>query len=248
MVANILPSVSGGAILASAIGAVVFTMILEGIKRLVNWLRLRRVRAFWRPWIRDDDTLIFAATQDYDDTNSFAMGYYDLASMEKIRSYLDEVSPTAFDPETNAVAMEPQWTNKDIILIGGPANNQITETVLEDGTGTEYTFDGNSICDGTGSIVRSPDNPAESGTDAGVISKIPNPKGDGEVLNIAGCYGPGVLGGTYLMRDNLDDIRDVVDTDYFQLLYDVDVSNETNQPVAWEVDEGEVNEIETGFT
>lgn len=226
------------AVLASVVGGAVLLAVRRALRHRPTF-RASPEERFWHPWSTDRALISCATTDQRKETQTRGTGEYDLAAHETLRAYLRELDPAGV-PRSNIERTPDNWMDRSIVAIGGPVNNEVSEFV-DDRVETEYVFDdqNNRIVTTDGEVVRDPPTPAGADFtwDAGLLTRVPHPFDDGrEVLVVAGCWGQGTAGGMELVTRNADELWERVGDDFFQVVYEVTVSDETGGPVAWTFD------------
>lgn len=213
-----------GTILASG---VVGAGVDRSVRYLLDRYEIRNSRKFWKPWLNEQSVIISATTENRHPGRTRGTGPFDSRALQELTSHLAGISSSDQTPLALTEQHPGNWRDKNIIALGGPVNNDIVKNVLnpDRNLGLEFYFDTdrNRVVSNN-FVVHDPPNPTlqEAMDDFGIISRLPHPYSGGEVLLTAGCWGQGTLGGVKLLIQNLDEIWQRTDGEFFQVTYRVE--------------------------
>jgi glucosyl-3-phosphoglycerate synthase len=203
--------------------------------------QLRKSRRFFDPWLNGDAVIVSATTQEKPAGRTRGTGPFDARALERFTSFLTDIASWENVPDTVTEQYPGNWRSKDVIALGGPVNNSISDQCLDptEQLGLQYVFNSaeNRIELVEGHIVESPAEPnrGELSEDYGLISRLPHPTSDeNDVLVIAGCWGHGTLGGVHIAIDEIDELWDQTEGEYFQVVFSVEFG-EKNQYSSGEI-------------
>jgi glucosyl-3-phosphoglycerate synthase len=213
-----------GIILASG---VVGAVTDRSVRYLLDRYEIRTSRKFWKPWFNEDSIIISATTENRHPGRTRGTGPFDSRALQEVTSHLAGISSPNQTPSSLTEQHPGNWRDKNIIALGGPVNNDIAEQALNPNRnlGIEFYFDTekNRVVSNEYVVHDPPDpTPQEAMEDFGIISRLPHPYSGDEVLLIAGCWGQGTLGGVKMLIQNLDEIWQRTDGEFFQVTYRVE--------------------------
>lgn len=184
-------------------------------QKVIDGIPHRRARIFWGPVLRGELQIVVSRTSlDAFPDPAGLVGGGDALALREISSYL--VSIGVKNAEVVYVDEPLLDRTKNLILLGGPDSNKLTEEAFE----FIYPKPGVRIIDlgpkgGMGiHDLQSGDPPyaAQSNEDYGIIIRSRNPfNEDNSIIIIAGAYGNGSWGGARLSIDSkfLDQFKEI---------------------------------------
>lgn len=216
------------------LGAIFLVLADKVVRFSLHKIQLKPSAKFWKHWLGGDGLIICSTSGDREPYLTRGTGPFDCLTLQKLSSLLAEIAPGR-SPPSNIEQYTDNWMDKNIISIGGPVNNHVSEEVLKKTSGLAYTFnDRENEIDKIAFrnlVVRKPSRPGDGNftKDSGLLCHLPNPfSPEKHVMIIAGCWGQGTLGGTDLLNKQINEIWKRTNGDFFQVVYDVEIDNKQN--------------------
>ncbi|ADJ48484.1 hypothetical protein AMES_6659 [Amycolatopsis mediterranei S699] len=195
-------------LIAAAIGGTAVWLVTRTRRRL----KLLRARRFWRS-LCDRTPLIVIGAPDFEPLNKWEksgmVGKGDILALVDIQNQLRELGFEGKIVETKE--MNSGDRRKDLVLIGGPDGNSVTETMMREldrVLSYEFTWNagvGNAVIDRTTGSASAPqyDKVGNPTSDYGLIIRAVNPLAPkkSEIVILAGCWGFGTAAAAELLRD-----------------------------------------------
>lgn len=196
-------SIEFGAIVNELLAALVaFILGLTAKSTYDAFLRRHPARKFWGDFIKSSDIIVSSPPDNYDET-SLHTGFSDLKAAAKVAALLSHFT----DQQEGIKLIEANYIHgslsKNIVLIGGPITNSITQRVMDDAS-IPFSFENHHLINKKKHKEYKPrlDESGKVIEDYAFILKLKNLFDERYGLIIlAGCYGYGTYAAAKAVTD-----------------------------------------------